>query len=147
MLETRPIQPGDMEYAREHAIQKEVKDYPELPVPDDTYTCVYDGQIVAVGGIKVFFEGVGESWIILTEHAKKEGVWGIMASRLIENKLNELMEKLNMRRVEAQARADFPQAIKFIEALRFEFNCERKNWFPDGTSAMLYSKVRDDNTK
>lgn len=143
MLETRPIQPGDMEYARAHAIQKEVKDYPELPVPDDTYTCIYDGQIVAVGGIKVFFEGVGESWIILTEHANTKGVWGIFAGNVIENKLNELMEKLKMRRVEAQARADFPQAIKFIEALGFEFDCERKQWFPDGTSAMLYSKVRD----
>ncbi|KKL96284.1 hypothetical protein LCGC14_1846020 [marine sediment metagenome] len=132
-----------MEYARAHAIQKELKDYPELPIPDDTYTCIYDGQIVAVGGIKVFFEGVGESWIILTEHAQTKGIWGIFAGGVIEKKLNELIEKLKLRRVEAQARADFPEAIRFIEALGFEFDGERKYWFPDKTSAMLYSKVRD----
>lgn len=142
-MEIRPYEDGDMEYARAHAIQKEIKDYPELPVPDDTYTCIYDGQIVAVGGIKVFFEGVGESWIILTEHAQTKGIWGIFTGGVIEKKLNELMEKLNIRRCEAQARADFPQAIKFIEALGFTKDCERKQWFPDGVSAMLYSKVRN----
>ena len=67
-MEIRPIQPGDMEYARAHAVQKEVKDYPELPVPEHSYTCIYEDEIVCVGGIKMYFEGVGESWIVITEN-------------------------------------------------------------------------------
>jgi RimJ/RimL family protein N-acetyltransferase len=140
-METRPYQDGDMQFVREHALQKEVKDYPELLVPADTYTCIHDGHIVAIGGIKMFFEGVGESWVMFTEYVKTEGVWGIMASRVIQNKLEELMAELKVRRCEANVRADFPVALRFVEALGFTLDGERKQWFPGGTSAMLYSKV------
>ena len=132
-----------MEYAREHAVQKEVKDYPVLPIPAHSYTCVYEDEIVAVGGIKMYFEGVGESWIIMTEHSKRHGVYALMACRAIENRLNELIEELNLRRVEANVRADFPTAIRFVKALGFEFDGERKKWFPGNISAMLYSKTRE----
>ncbi len=142
-MEVRQYQDGDMAFVRENPFQEEVKKYPDLPIPANTYTCIFEGEIVAVGGIKLFFEGVGEAWIIMTKQSKKNGIYGLVACRTIENKLNELIEELNMRRVEAQARADFPIAIRFIEALGFKFNCERYNWFPDGTSAMLYYKVRN----
>ena len=142
MIEMRPIQDGDMEYVRDNPFQDEVKNYPELQIPEHTFTCIFDGEIVGVGGIQMFFEGVGEAWVILTKQSRKNGIFGLIACRAIEKKLNELMEELNMRRVEAQARADFPIAIRFIEALGFKFNCERHNWFPGGTSSMLYYKLR-----
>lgn len=141
MLEIRPVQDGDMAYVRANPFQEAVKNYPELPIPANTYTGVLDGEIVAVGGIKMFFPGVGEVWLIMTKYSRKDGIFGRMAYRALKKKLDELIEDLKLRRCEAQARADFPIAIRFIEALGFKFNCERENWFPDGTSALLYCKV------
>lgn len=132
-----------MEYVRQNPFQDEVKNYPELPIPADTYTCIFEGDIVAVGGIKMFFEGVGEAWIIMTKQSKKHNIYGLIACRAIEKKLNELMVELNVRRCEANVRKDFPIAIRFVEALGFKFVGERHYWFPDKTSAMLYSKVKD----
>lgn len=143
MLETRPIQDGDMEFVRQNPFQEAVKEYPEFPIPEHTYTCVFDGEIVAVGGLKVYFEGVVEAWIIMTKQSKKDGIFGLIACRAIEKKLNELMEELNVRRCEANVREDFPVAVRFIKALGFTFDGERKRFFPCGTSAMLYSKVRN----
>ena len=142
-MEIRPYQLGDMEYVRQNPFQDEVKRYPELPIPADTYTCIFEGDIVAVGGIKMFFEGVGEAWIIMTKQSKKRNIYGLIACRAIEKKLNELMVELNVRRCEANVRKDFPIAIRFVEALGFKFVGERHYWFPDKTSAMLYSKVKD----
>lgn len=130
-----------MDFVRANPFQEEVKNYPDLPIPANTYTCIYDGEIVAVGGIKLFFEGVGESWIILTKQSRKSGIFGLIACRTIKDKLDSLAVELNMRRVEAQVRKDFAIGIRFVEALGFNFNCEREQWFPDGTSSMLYSKV------
>jgi RimJ/RimL family protein N-acetyltransferase len=99
---------------------------------------------VAVGGIKIFFPGVGESWIILTKQSKKTGVYGMIACNAIKKKLDELIVELKMRRVEANVRANFDKAIRFTQALGFKFDGERKNWFPGGISSMLYSKVNDE---
>ena len=144
MIETREYQDGDMEYVRLNPFQDEVKAYPEMIVPENSYTCVYNGEIVAVGGIRVFREGFGEAWVILTKQSRKDGIFGLIACRAIENKLNELIDGLKMCRVEANVRADFGKAIRFTEAIGFKRDCERKNFFPGGVSAILYSKVNDE---
>jgi len=138
-MEIREYQDGDMQSVRQNPFQDAVKDYPELPIPAHTYTCIFEGEIVAVGGIKMYFEGVGESWIVMTKQSKKHDIYGLIACRAIEKKLNELMVELNIRRCEANVRKDFPVAIRFVEALGFKFVGERKQWFPGGISAMLYS--------
>jgi len=144
MIETREYQTGDMDYVRQNPFQDEVKNYPELIIPANTYTCIFEGEIVAVGGIKIFHVGVGEAWIVLTKQSKKDGIFGLIACRAIEKKLNELIVELKMRRVEANVRANFTVAIRFTEAIGFKFDCERKNFFPGGISSMLYSKVNDE---
>lgn len=140
-IEVIPVRDGDVEYVKANCVQVEVKDYPELVIPKDTYTCIFEGKIVAVGGIKVFFEGVGEAWIMMTEQCRKDGIFGMIACNAIEAKLNSLAAELGMRRVEANVRKTFAKAIRFTEALGFQLVGERKQWFPNGDSSMLYSKV------
>lgn len=144
MIETREYQIGDMEFVRQNPFQDEVKNYPELIIPANTYTCIFDGETVAVGGINIFHEGMGEAWVILTKQSKKNGIFGLIACRAIQNKLDQLIKQLRMRRVEANVRANFKVAIRFTEAIGFKFDCERKNFFPGGISSMLYSKVNDE---
>ena len=141
-IEVRPIQPGDMEYVRANPYQESVRDYPDLQAPADSFTCVFDGEIVAVGGLNIFWSGVGEAWIILTKSARKEGVFGIIAFHAIRRKLEELIADNNIRRCEAQARADFDKANKFINALGFKFECVRRRYCPDGSDMNLYSQVK-----
>lgn len=141
IMEIRPYEDGDMAFVRQNPFQDEVKNYPDLPVPEHSYTCIFEGEIVAVGGVKMYFEGVCESWIVLTKQSKKNNIYGLIACRAIEKKLNELLIELKIRRCEANVRKDFPKAIRFVEALGFKFVGERHCWFPDKTSAMLYSKV------
>lgn len=140
-MEVIPVREGDAKYVREHCFQEEVKNYPELAIPANSYTCIYDGEIVAVGGIKLFFDGVGEAWIMMTKQSRKDGIFGLIACRAIKDKLDSLCVELAIRRVEANVRKGFSKAIRFTEALGFESLCEREYWFPDGTSSLLYCKV------
>lgn len=140
-LEVIPIRDGDMEYVRANPFQEAVKSYPKLPIPEHTQTLLIDGNIVAVGGIRLFFEGVGEAWIIMAKQSLQDGIFGLRVCRAVADKLDSLAVEIGMRRVEAQVRADFPAGKRFAEILGFKFLCEREDWFPNGISSILYFKV------
>ena len=140
-IEVIPIRDGDFEYVKQNCVQREVKDYPDPVIPAHTYTCIFDENIVAVGGVSLFLPGVGEAWIMMTKQARKDGVFGIIAHRAIKDKLDALAVELKLRRCEAQVRADFTKAIRFTEALGFSNPYERRFYFPDGTSSLLYEKL------
>lgn len=144
-MEIRQIRPGDYEYVKANAIQDSVKDYPDdLVIPADSWTCVYSGVIVAVGGIKLLLPGVGEVWIILTRQFCNDKIFAMVACRAIKKKMEELIENLNLRRCEAQTRADFPKGIRFIETLGFSDPYVRKRYNLDGSNMILYSRVFGD---
>lgn len=145
-LEIIPIRAGDFEYVKANCVQEEARDYPDPVIPANTYTCIFDGEIVAVGGVKLFLPGVGEAWIMLTKQARKEGVFGIIALRAIEGKLDAMAVELKLRRCEAQVRGDFTKAIRFTEALGFSNPYERRFYFPDGMSSLLYEKIYHEHT-
>ena len=140
-IEVIPIRDGDFEYVKQNCVQKEVKDYPDPVIPANTYTCIFDGEIVAVGGIMLFLPGVGEAWIMMTEQSRKDGIFSIIAFNAIKGKLDSLAVELKLRRCESQVRADFTKAIRFTEALGFSNPYERRFYFPDGTSSLLYEKI------
>ena len=145
-IEVIPIRDGDFEYVKQNCVQKEVKDYPDPVIPANTYTCIFDGEIVAVGGVRLFLPGVGEAWICMTKQSRKDGIFGIIACRAIKDKLDSLAVELKLRRCEAQVRADFTKAIRFTEALGFTNPYERRFYFPDGTSSLLYEKLYNEQT-
>ena len=140
-IEVIPIREGDFEYVKQNCVQREVKDYPDPVIPANTYTCLFDNAIVAVGGVKLFLPGVGEAWIAMTKQSRKDGVFGMIACHAIKDKLDALAVELELRRCEAQVRADFTKAIRFTEALGFTNPYERRFYFPDGTSSLLYEKL------
>ncbi len=144
MLEIRPIQDGDLEYVRENPFQESLKYYPPLKAsPISSFTCLFDGDIVAVGGVIDFFPGVGEVWLMLTKQARKEGVFGIIAITAIEKKMNELIVEHKLWRTEANVRTDFPQAIKMIKAFGFEYEGRKRQCTPDRCDMEIYAKIND----
>ena len=138
-LEIRPCQPGDMQYCRQNPYQDEVKNYPELPVPEHSFTMVCGDEVVGVGGIVLLVPGVGEGWVIMTKQS--DPLFGLPACRAIRDKVDSLACEMKLRRCEANVRAHNPVYIRFIEALGFSDPCERKNYFAVGVSSLLYSKV------
>jgi hypothetical protein len=142
MIEFKKTTQEDLDYVRLNPYEDAVKNYPYMVAPDDNcYTVIYEGSLVAVGGLCVRWEGVGLLWLILTSDCKKYGIHGVVALLAIKEKVNELIENNSLWRAEADVRVDFPQAIKMIEYLGFTRECRREQYFPDKTDGYLYSKV------
>lgn len=132
----------DMNFVKANPFEGAVKDYPYMEVPDEnTITTIYEGHIVAVGGLVVRWEGVGLLWLILTKDCKKWGFHGVLALDAIRDKTDYLIKKNDLWRAEATVRTDFPEAIKMIEFLGFKREGLMEQYNPDKTNSFLYAKV------
>ncbi len=143
MLEIRPIQDGDMAYIRENPFEEVVKVYPELhPTPETSFTCVFDDEIVAVGGLRLFpWPGGGEVWLMLTKQSRKHNIFGLIALDAIQNKMNSLIKENKLWRAQAGVRDDFPEAIKMIEAFGFTHEGTQRQYTPDRCDMRMYGKL------
>jgi len=141
MIEIRPIQDGDMAYVRANPLQESVKGYPDLVPSPDSYTCLFDGKIVAVGGVVIYLEGIGEIWLMLTKQAREDGFRGLAAFNTIKKKIEEFIVEHKLRRVEAQVRSDFPEALRMIKALKFNYEGTKKEATPDRVDMQMFARI------
>ena len=132
----------DFDYVSQNPFEGAVKDYPPVEVPDENcYTTIYEGAIVAVGGLVVLRKGLGVCWLILTANCKKKGFYGIVALSAIKDKTEELIQMNNIKRAQATVRTDFPQAIKMIEFLGFQREGLLRKYCPDGGDSYIYARL------
>lgn len=132
----------DLDYVRQNPFEGAVKNYPYTEVPgENTYAVMYEGSLVAVGGLQVRWEGVGLLWLILTANCKRDGIHGFRALYAIYERMEELIENNALHRAEAAVRTDFPEAVKMIEAFGFEREGLMRQHGPDKADSYLYSRI------
>lgn len=141
MLKIIPIRDGDIEFVRANPFCEAVKTYPDFVPAADSLTTIFDGEVVAVGGMIDHFEGVGELWLMMTKQARKHDIFGLIALCAIGKKVNELIADHKLRRVEAKIRADFPEAIRMIEAFGFDNEGCKREATPDRCDLFIYGKL------
>lgn len=142
-MEFRKATQEDLEYVRQNPFEKAVKNYPFIEVSEESHavTTIFEGEIVAVGGLLVHWEGVGELWLLLTDHCRKDGIYGVMALTAIWNTIKRLIKDNNIRRAQCTVRVDFPEAIKMVEAFGFEREGLMKEYTPDGCDVYRYARI------
>ncbi len=132
----------DLAFVRQNPFEDAVKGYPYMECPDEnTYTVIYESQIVAVGGLYIRWEGVGLLWLMLTADCKKHSFHGVLALAAIKEKTEYLIKKNNLWRAEAIVRVGFDKAIKMIEFLGFRREATLEKYMPDKTDGFLYKRI------
>lgn len=141
-MEYRKSTQEDLDYVRANPYEGAIKDYPYLSVPDEnTITTIYEGHIVAVGGVQIKWPGRGLFWLILRDDAKKHGFHGVLALSAIREKVEYLIAENRLHRAEAAVKPDFEESVKMIRFLGFEYEGRMKKYYPDGSDGLLYAKV------
>ncbi len=134
----------DMEYVRDNPFEKAVKSYHYMTVGDEnSFTGLFEGEIVGIGGLVIKWEGVGLFWLMLTAKCRKQDMFGIIALHALRDKISELIEKNNLWRAEATVRIDFPKAIQMLEFFGFQREGLMRMYCPDKGSVYLYSKIME----
>lgn len=129
----------DLDYARENALYDNVKEYPQFEITGWSKTLMIDNEIIAVGGVVVFWPGVGEAWLQLTKHAENHKIALVRCVRIM---MALAFKELKLHRMESTA--TFDEARKLNEYLGFK--CETpegmEKYTQNGKTAYLYSIVR-----
>jgi hypothetical protein len=104
------------------------------------YTGVFQDKVIGCGGVRLFWDGVGEAW-------------GIYPPNFYDNirevfyytktMMNRIIDENSLKRVQATARVDYPGAQNWLRHLGFSIECKMKNYCPSGQDTFLYSLLRN----
>lgn len=138
MITIRKATQEDLDFARQNPIEVAVKEYPRLELGGIAKTGLVDGEIVGVGGVVIYWEGVGEGWIILSKKVLNFKIEVVMC---IKEMMEQVIVDCRLRRLQVTVRVDFPQAKKLVETLGFEQEGLMRKYLPDGTDCWIYAKI------
>ena len=106
--------------------------------PELSWSGVHNGHLVGSGGIIPIWSGVAECWLVggwrLSPHK-------VSAVRALTQTLAKLVHEHKLHRLQAVVRADWNEAVRFIEFLRFEQEGLLRRYGPDRSNHYVYSRI------
>ena len=139
MIEIKDATNGDLDYCKTNSIDGDIKVYPNWDLTGWNKTVVVDGEIIGCGGVLIFWTGFGEAWICLSKNVERHK---IVAVRFLKKVLEDVLNEFNLVRLQITVRPDFPDAIKLVESLGFQYEGIMRKYLPTGKDAYLYAIVR-----
>jgi len=101
-------------------------------------TVTLDDKIMGVGGVGIFWQGVGEVWAMFSPEIAKYPIETVKRTRTA---LNKIIHDYNLHRVQCYVREDLT-AQGFVKALGFKEEGVAKKYTHDKVDCTLYSIVR-----
>ena len=98
------------------------------------FAVIYEGQMICCAGVSQQRVGVGEAWALYPLDIGKYHI----DPRMARDKLDYIMAKYGLWRVEATARADFPAAASYLRWLGFKKEGRMIKNEPDKTDSLLF---------
>lgn len=111
-------------------------EHPEVLESLNSYTVLDGDEVVMCAGIFKVWEGRGTAWAFLSSGIGKRF---IKVHRLVK----QYFDFTDFDRLEAEVHFAFPEGHRWLKLLGFTCEVEcAKRYFPDGSDASLYSKVK-----
>lgn len=90
------------------------------------YTAVMDGKIIGCGGIRIYWEGVGEAWALYPAKAGNLH----LDPKIAKKKLYEMIDEHKLKRVQSTPRCDWPEGLTYAKWLGFKVEGKMKSYLP-----------------
>jgi len=103
------------------------------------YAVTLGDTVVAIGGVSILWEGVGEGWFIIGNIGK---LFPTRLARLVKNMITKLIEENKLFRLQASVCKNDKKAVRFIRWLKFEEEGIMKKFGPDGVDYFRYAWVK-----
>ena len=116
--------------------EEQLRLYEKVMYSSTSWTVTYKGETVFCGGVQGFLPGVGEAWLIFSEHGR-----GYIAALKTAKELLKYSIK-HYRRI--QATADRNTNIRFLKHLGFVYEGTLRKYGLNGQTMEMYSIVEED---
>lgn len=142
MIEIRPYSYKDalILEPKEESIkdQKGYGNWAKMNELGPAYTIVIDEEVIACAGIRVFWEGVGEAWAILSKDKSSQHIRMILEE--FGKRLEFVIENMKFRWIQVSLKKDNEKGIHFAQHFGLKRKCEQIGYLPDGSDALLYAR-------
>ncbi len=102
----------------------------------------YSGNhVIGCCGIVKLWDGHGEAWLLADSSITNHSKW---AYRHIKTMMQQVIDNMDLNRVQAAVKKDFPASIRFVEKLGFKAEGEMPEYFL-GETHVRYAKVRNNH--
>lgn len=101
-------------------------------------TGLVDDRIVACGGIRELWPGVGEVWLLLSPEVDN---YPLRTGQVISDGMRALIEDNNFVRLQGWCRMDFTKAHTLFKHLGFKPEGIAEKYTPDGMDCILYARI------
>ncbi len=128
---------SDVDYLAEHT--RSHGSFNKKPdILEFTYTLEHEGNILCIGGLNIITPTTGWAWVDISDKAD-----GHMKDvyRYIRDWLKIFTEDKGLIRLQAHVEKGFPEAIRMIEHLGFEFESTLKKFYNE-TDYLLYARIK-----
>jgi len=106
--------------------------------PELSWSGIHNGHLVGCGGIIPIWDGVAECWLV---GGWRLGTHRLSAVRALTATLARQVKEQQLRRLQAVVRADWDEAVRFVEFLRFEREGLLRGYGPDGSDHYVYARI------
>ena len=100
-------------------------------------TGLFDGKVVACGGIWILGKGRGEQWAL---YAEDIGSYHIDPT-LARDWMMEQIKTNKLWRLQTPLKSDYPEGVVYAKWMGFEFEATLKGYRDDGADAIMYTII------
>lgn len=104
-----------------------------------TYKVLEEGRIIGAFGLNVAWRGVGEVWLMSTDHLNAYPIWMIKTFRQLTE---SALDKGGLHRVQMFVDNNDKKLHRWARALGFEFEGVMRKHSADQTDHAVYSKIK-----
>ncbi len=115
------------------------KDAFKAPYAIHGYTLLEDGKIVAMGGVHMLWDKVGEAWVMLGKGAKSKPR---TVAKYADLMFDVIVHKNKLNRVQASIAVNDAKAVRFGKWMGFEMEGLMRSYGPDGSDYYRMARVQ-----
>jgi RimJ/RimL family protein N-acetyltransferase len=135
-MQFRETTQEDLDFVADHSVSRGIAKYrPECI--DYCFTLEHDGKPLGIGGFRLINLTTAWCWIDITDLANKHIT---VYYRVIKEWTDKFAEEHQLKRLQAYIECDFPEAIRMVQHLGFEWESTMKNFMGD-KDAYLYVRL------
>ena len=123
----------------EEQVLGELKESLLKKISEPAFTGLIDGKVIAIAGVAIFWDGVGEGWVFGTDEIENHKVFFM---RNVLKKLKEIEKKYNLHRVQATVVSGMKGLIRFVEFLGFKFEGRLRNYGVHKEDYLIFGRTR-----
>lgn len=97
-----------------------------------------EDKLVAVGGVDMMWDGVGEMWSLFGARSSSNK---LALHKLVKKQISFLVRELALYRIQAVVLASDQTALRYVEALGFIREAFLKAYFPFKQDGVMYARL------